>query len=382
MRYRELLNGPVDFGDEGFLARLDALSRARSDLDYDTVPLVLLGAGSVMAQSFVRYACERLNVIGVVDNLREGQTLYGLPVIGDAHLTALLAARQDAVGVICAGSEKPAKHFQAVWGAHPGPLLFYFEVMPKLGEIFTGNAMFTALQAFSDREEVAAIHRLGQELFHDSESLRTLSALLAYRLTWDEAALEGVIRPHAQIYLDNALCPPSRDDVLVDGGAYDGDTVRAFFGHLGGPCRHVHAFELDPANFAALSDGFAHTPEVTCHAAGLWSHADTVRFAATGAMGSRIDADGTIELPVVALDELNPGEVTFIKLDIEGAEAPALRGMRQTIERYRPKLAISAYHKSDDLLRLTALIRDMRPDYRFELRHYSGMIWDTLLYAG
>jgi len=382
MRYRQLLDGPVDFGDEGFVARLDALSRARTDLDYDRVPLVLLGAGSVMAQSFVRYACERLNVIGVVDNLREGQTLYGLPVIGDAQLSRLLAGTPEAVGVICAGSEKPAKHFQAVWGAHPGPLLFYFEVMPKLGETFTGNAMFTALQAFSDREEIAAIHRLGQALFSDAESLRTLSALLAYRLTWDAAALDGIIRPHEQIYLDNTLCPPSRDDVLVDGGAYDGDTVRAFFGHLGAPCRQVHAFELDPANFAALRDGFAETPQVQCHAAGLWSHADTVRFSATGAMGSRIDADGTVVLPVVALDDLGLGEVTFVKLDIEGAEGPALEGMRRTIEGYRPKLAISAYHKSDDLLRLSALIREARPDYRFELRHYSGMIWDTLLYAG
>lgn len=382
MRYRELLDGPVDFGDAGFLARLDALSRARSDLDYDRVPLVLLGAGSVMAQSFVRYACERLNVIAVVDNLRDGQSLYGLPVIGDAALSQLLTKTPDAVGVICAGSEKPAKHFQAIWGAHPGPLLFYFEVMPKLGQTFSGNAMFTALQAFSDRDEVAAIHRLGQELFTDTESLRTLSALLAYRLTWDAAALDGIVRPHDQIYLDNALCPPSRDDVLVDGGAYDGDTVRAFFGHLGGPCRQVHAFELDPENFAALSEAFAATPLVTCHAAGLRSQADTVRFSATGAMGSRIDADGGIEVPVVALDALNLGEVTFVKLDIEGAEGPALEGMRRTIETYRPKLAISAYHTSDDLLRLSALVRDMRPDYRFELRHYSGMIWDTLLYAG
>ena len=98
-------------------------------------------------------------------------------------------------------------------------------------------------------------------------------------------------------------------------------------------------------------------------------------------MANRIDAVGTLNLPVDALDHFWLGEVTFIKLDIEGAEGPALEGMRETIARYKPKLALSAYHKADDLIRLISIVREIRDDYRFELRHYSRMIWDMVVYA-
>jgi len=381
MSYDELLAGPVDFDDAGFLARLDALHRSRSDLPYGTVPLILLGAGSVMAQSFVRHACEHLNVVGVVDNARQGQTLYGHAVIGDAQLLALLSKTPDAIGVICAGSEKPAKHFQAQWGAHPGRLLFYFEILPYLGVSLDGNTFFNELQTYSDRNQVAALHRFGRSLFRDAESLRVLDAIMVYRLTWDAAALSGVSRPNSNIYLDSDLCPIGDAEIVVDGGAYDGDTVRAIHDHTGGRYRHIHAFELDPANFEALTARTHDMPNVTPYAAGLWSHADTITFSATGAMGSRIDASGQLQLPVDALDHFGIGEVTFIKLDIEGAEGAALTGMRETITRHKPKLALSAYHKADDLSHLIGLVQAMRDDYRFELRHYSGMIWDTVIYA-
>ena len=72
---------------------------------------------------------------------------------------------------------------------------------------------------------------------------------------------------------------------------------------------------------------------------------------------------------------------TFIKMDIEGAEREALAGVEQLIRSHKPKLAICAYHKVEDIYTLPELIRTFRDDYTFYLRHYSDTIYETVLYA-
>jgi methyltransferase FkbM-like protein len=62
--------------------------------------------------------------------------------------------------------------------------------------------------------------------------------------------------------------------------------------------------------------------------------------------------------------ELNLTRVDFIKMDIEGAEKNALRGARQTLGRFRPRLAISAEHLPDDDTAIPALVRTLQPSYQ------------------
>jgi hypothetical protein len=73
--------------------------------------------------------------------------------------------------------------------------------------------------------------------------------------------------------------------------------------------------------------------------------------------------------------------VDFIKMDIEGAEDAALSGAAETIRRFRPKLAISAYHKPDDMIVLPRRIRSILPAYSFYLEHYTIHQEETVLYA-
>ena len=74
-------------------------------------------------------------------------------------------------------------------------------------------------------------------------------------------------------------------------------------------------------------------------------------------------------------------DITFIKMDIEGSEIPALRGAKEIIETQKPKLAICVYHKPEDIWEIPELILDYVPEYRLYLRHYSITYTETVLYA-
>jgi hypothetical protein len=101
-----------------------------------------------------------------------------------------------------------------------------------------------------------------------------------------------------------------------------------------------------------------------------------------GGLGSRMDAQtGEVPVQLMALDDLDVGEVTLLKMDIEGAEVPALTGARRTVQSFKPKLAIAAYHKADDLAQLMDAICAIRDDYQFTLRHHSPFFRDTVLMA-
>ena len=73
-------------------------------------------------------------------------------------------------------------------------------------------------------------------------------------------------------------------------------------------------------------------------------------------------------MPVRKIDdmvkELNLPRVSFIKMDIEGAEREALKGSLETLRAHRPRLMIDSYHRPDDMEVLPGIIRQAHPDYR------------------
>lgn len=115
---------------------------------------------------------------------------------------------------------------------------------------------------------------------------------------------------------------------------------------------------------------------------GLSDTENVEHYITNGASGHK-DPNGALTAKFIDLDTYvarnNLPRVDYIKLDIEGTELEMLRGAAKTITRCKPKMAISAYHKWEDLWTLALYVKSLRPDYEFEFRHYRIDCTDYLI---
>ncbi len=174
-------------------------------------------------------------------------------------------------------------------------------------------------------------------------------------------------------------------EIFIDAGSYDLSTTAEFFKVWKG-LKKAYAFEPDQDNFKkcekrALEDE-KNLPETVLLPYGTWSSSMELRFQATADGCSRI-GEGETVIKTIAIDQaVSPRDkITFIKMDVEGAELESLKGAETIVKRDRPKLAICIYHKPEDMITLPAFIKSLVPEYRFYLRSYSNADNEMILYA-
>ena len=115
---------------------------------------------------------------------------------------------------------------------------------------------------------------------------------------------------------------------------------------------------------------------------GVYSDDKRISFLNVGGGTSCICDNSEDVIDVRKLDTILSDEnVTFIKMDIDGAELDALKGAKAIIQKNKPKLAISIYHKPEDIIEIPLLLHEILPEYKFYIRHYSIYSVETVLYA-
>lgn len=182
-------------------------------------------------------------------------------------------------------------------------------------------------------------------------------------------------------YLD--MFSPVDDEIMIDAGAYDGMTALRFLNWGSSKIKRIYSLELDPMNVPKCEANLrGHEDKVTLIPKGTWSKNETIYINASGGTGSGISHKGATPVELAAIDDVVGDEkVTFIKMDVEGAELESLKGAKNTIMKNHPRLAICAYHKIEDLYELPQYILSIVPEYKFYLRHYCSREWETVLYA-
>jgi FkbM family methyltransferase len=180
------------------------------------------------------------------------------------------------------------------------------------------------------------------------------------------------------------LCALQANEVFVDCGAFDGDTIASFLAQPKPGFHKIIAFEPDPGNFEKLQRnvaGRAERDRIVLHRAATGAENCAVRFSADGNSSSAVGT-GSLDVDCVRLDDVLAAEApTYIKMDIEGAELDSLAGARHTIAQHRPVLAICCYHRQDHLWKVPNLIHSIDSEYRFFLRPHFADVWDLVCYA-
>jgi FkbM family methyltransferase len=238
---------------------------------------------------------------------------------------------------------------------------------------------------YRDRDRVLE----AESLWEDEESLATYRANILWRALGDPSHLPYPAPRNTYFPADILRLTP--DEVLVDIGAFDGDTIRMTRSVVGSDFKAIHAIEADAvslqkmrAYLATLDSGTQ--AKIHIHECAVGAERCTLQFVMTGALTSKSGSDEAssqaVDVPCLPLDELFAATpVTFLKMDIEGAEFDALRGGAAIIRRDDPVLAICVYHTQSDIWRIPLLMRSLNPDYKFFLRAYDGDGFQSVVYA-
>ena len=172
------------------------------------------------------------------------------------------------------------------------------------------------------------------------------------------------------------------NEVYVDCGAYDGDSILDFISFTDEKYDKIIGFEPDSISFEKLKNNVSKYSNITLYPYASGKENGEVRFEATGTLGSSVsDSKGDI-VKVRKLDDLLCDErITLIKIDVEGAELDTLKGLAKTIRTQKPKMAVCIYHLMDDIVDIPTYLNKLVPEYRFVVRQHVESILDTVLYA-
>ena len=215
----------------------------------------------------------------------------------------------------------------------------------------------------------------------DDASRQCFEQLVAFRMGLNND-YSGFTHPDAQ-YFNTLTLPQLTSEGLsyLDGGAYNGDSFIELLQHR--LVAQAWLFEPDPANFNKLCQVVRqrHLPGL-CLPLALADAYRLLRFNSGLGEAGNVDPEGDEGIAAVAIDDLLGGtRVDMLKLDVEGSEVSALLGAARTLRDSRPVLAISAYHRPEDLWVLPDLLAELCPDYRLYLRQHTNNSFDLVLYG-
>jgi FkbM family methyltransferase len=219
------------------------------------------------------------------------------------------------------------------------------------------------------------------DILDDYRSKYNLYNYVQYPIYFENTTMMTADRVFEQ-YFDLDLIECDENEVFVDCGCYDGETVHSFIRNYGTKYKRIYSYELIKEQYENCKENLKDVPNLVLKNAGVAGEAGRFMTAEFGE-GSRVVSQESYEYwlgqgvsrekfnmeELVRIDDDITEPITFLKMDIEGAELPALKGAANHIKNDKPKLAICLYHQPYDLWVIPKYIKALRPDYKLYLRY-------------
>ena len=223
-----------------------------------------------------------------------------------------------------------------------------------------------------------------RSMLHDDMSVMLFDDVINFRLS---GKLQYLLRTEEQQTTLKNFFADKHISKIIDGGAYKGDSAAAFAEALSPDI--IYAVEADPKTFTKLQTyaDSEHKCRIIPINAALSDRNGTVEYSSSGSRGAGENGKNhrakTYTMQCIAPDTyFADTDIDFIKLDIEGSEDEALNGGYELIKRCRPDMAVSLYHKTDDIFSLIFKIHTLLPSHKLYLRRVKCIpMWDITLYA-
>lgn len=217
------------------------------------------------------------------------------------------------------------------------------------------------------------------EHLEDYRSKKTLYAILNNWYNFDFVTLTQVKESCFKDYFDLDILNCDEREVMVDLGAYIGDSVIDYVSTYGVKYKRIYCYEITPETIRVLKENLKNLPNIVFRAVGASDKKGCFYITpnASSTSANILSESGELAIQTVAIDEDILEPVTLIKMDIEGSEQSALRGCARHIREEHPKLAISVYHNNEDIWKIAHMVYEIDPSYRFYLRHNGGNLIPT-----
>ena len=243
---------------------------------------------------------------------------------------------------------------------------------------------YLTMEAFiAAREKVDAL----TAALADDRSRRLFSAMISYRLSGDISYLDGTAVGDPYLWLYHS---PMRYDTAADLGADRGESSLEMLMRFP-ELKRVIAVEPDEASFRRLGRAVVADRRIETYRRAV-SHisGEIITMSSDGSRGTSYGrapnpARGAKNVRVVtaALDDLvGGGSCELIHIDVEGMERAAIRGASKVIERCRPDMMVSVYHRQPDLWEIPLLLHSLLPEKRLHLVRPDALPpWDIICVA-
>lgn len=334
-------------------------------------PIVVYGMGNGADKLLSRFEKYGIAVADFFasDGFVRGHSFHGKRV---KAFSEIKAEYRDFVIVLsfASGREEVLSLFRALDADHT----LYIPDMPVAGEQYFDRAFYN--------ENFEAI-QAAYEALSDELSRAVYASVLHYKLSGKLAPLMAFTQKREETL---ALLP-SDMRLMVDGGAYHGDTAKEALSAFSG-LSSVLAVEPDKKIFKKLSRLAEAEPRITPIFGALFSkEGEATFFGSSNRNSSLVNASfehREDSVPLLTVDAIaRTHTVDYIKYDVEGSERDALEGSLETILRDRPALLVSLYHRSEDIFSLILYLSERLPEgYRLFLRRLAVVpAWDLELLA-